>query len=223
MAGRSVEHALIGFAGVCALLLVLSFTASLASTGHWRSFDEWLLRLFRTAGDLATPVGSRSVQIAVRDATALGGTMPLVLLISIVAVYLFLKHHARTALAVIASTLLGVIASQILKAVIDRGRPDIVPQLVPEVSGSFPSGHAMMSAIVYLTLGTMLARLEHEAAVRRFIIGTAIGLTMIVGLSRVYLGVHWPSDVMGGWALGALWVVAASRILDRVVKQTGGP
>lgn len=202
--------------------MLASFAASLAATGQWRSFDEWLLRLFRTAGDLATPVGSRSVQIAVRDATALGGTMPLIVLITIVAVYLLLKQHTRTAMAVVGSTLLGVIASQVLKAVIDRGRPEIVPQLVPEVSGSFPSGHAMMSAIVYLTLGAMLARLETQLVVRRFIIGTAIALTVTVGLSRVYLGVHWPSDVLGGWALGALWVVAVSHVLDWAVKRTGG-
>jgi len=202
--------------------MAATFLLSLTLAGHWRAFDEWMVRAFRTAGDLATPVGSRAVQIAVRDATALGGTMPLIVLIAVVAIYLLLKQHTRTAIAVVASTLLGVIASQILKAVIDRGRPDIVPQLVPEVSGSFPSGHAMMSAIVYLTLGTMLARLEPEKTVRRFILGVAMALTVTIGLSRVYLGVHWPSDVLGGWALGALWVLAVSHILDWAVKRTGG-
>jgi undecaprenyl-diphosphatase len=222
VASRGVRRTLIGFAGTCAALIAATFLLSVSTAGHWRAFDEWMVRAFRTAGDLATPVGSRAVQIAVRDATALGGTMPLIVLISIVAIYLFLKQHTRTALAVVGSTLLGVIASQILKAVVDRGRPDIVPQLVPEVSGSFPSGHAMMSAIVYLTLGTMLARLEPDKIVRRYILGVAIGLTMTVGLSRVYLGVHWPSDVLGGWALGALWVVAVSQILDWAVRRTGG-
>ena len=202
--------------------MAATFLLSLTLAGHWRAFDEWMVRAFRTAGDLATPVGSRAVQIAVRDATALGGTMPLIVLIAVVAIYLLLKQHTRTAIAVVASTLLGVIASQILKAVIDRGRPDIVPQLVPEVSGSFPSGHAMMSAIVYLTLGTMLARLEPEKTVRRFILGVAMALTVTIGLSRVYIGVHWPSDVLGGWALGALWVLAVSHILDWAVKRTGG-
>lgn len=222
MASRGVRHTLIVFAGTCASLLAASFLLSLMVAGHWRAFDEWMVRAFRTAGDLATPVGSRAIQIAVRDATALGGTLPLIVLIAVVAIFLFLKQHTRTAIAVVGSTLLGVLVSQVLKAVIDRGRPDIVPQLVPEVSGSFPSGHAMMSAIVYLTLGTMLARLEPEKSVRRFILGTAIALTVTVGLSRVYLGVHWPSDVMGGWALGALWVVAVSQILDWAVKRTGG-
>lgn len=222
MASRGVRHTLVVFAAACASLLATNFLLSLVLAGHWRAFDEWMVRAFRTGGDFAAPIGSRAIQIAVRDATALGGTLPLIVLISVVALYLYLKQHTRTALAVVASTLLGVIVSQILKAVIDRGRPEIVPQLVPEVSGSFPSGHAMMSAIVYLTLGTMLARLEPEKVVRRYIVGVAMVLTITVGLSRVYLGVHWPSDVLGGWALGALWVVAVSQILDWAVKRTGG-
>ncbi len=80
----------------------------------------------------------------------------------------------------------------------------------------------MMSAIVYLTLGTMLARLEPDRIVRRFVLGVAIAITITVGVSRVYLGVHWPSDVLGGWALGALWVVTVSHVLDWAVKRTGG-
>lgn len=223
MASRSVERALIAFAAFCAALTVATMLTSLVTQGHWRAFDEWFLKLFRTAADVATPIGSRAIQIAVRDATALGGTLPLILLVSIVAIYLFLKGHTRTGLAVVGSSLLGVLVSQILKAIIDRGRPDIVAQLVPEVSGSFPSGHAMMSAIVYLTLGTMLARLETERTVRGFVIGIAIALTVMVGLSRVYLGVHWPSDVLGGWTLGALWVVMVSRLLDSIVRHSGGP
>lgn len=221
-ASRSVERALIGFAVACFATMIVSMIASLLTRGHWRAFDEWLLRAFRTAADPAMPIGSRAAQIAVRDATALGGTLPLVLLVAIVATYLLLKRHWRTAVAVVASALLGVFASEVLKALVDRGRPDIVPQLVPEVSGSFPSGHAMMSAIVYLTLGTMLARLETDRYVRQFVIGTAIALTVMVGMSRIYLGVHWPSDVMGGWMLGALWVFGASCFLDAAVMRSGG-
>lgn len=219
VASRATEHMLIIFAAVCIGATLVSFLGSLVFAGHWRAFDEWMVKAFRSAADLSVPVGSRAVLIAVRDITALGGTLPLVLLVSAVATYLFLKRHIRTAIAVVASSVLGVIASQLLKALIDRGRPDIVPQLVNEVSGSFPSGHAMMSAIIYLTLGSMLARLEPDRRVRIFIMGTAIALPVAIGFSRVYLGVHWPSDVAGGWCLGALWVLGVSRILDAVVKQ----
>lgn len=219
VASRNVERALLGFAACAFALIVVSVSAGILFTGHWRGIDEWLLRALRTA-DVAEPIGSRVVQIGIRDLTALGGTYPLLLLIAIVAIYLLLKRHVRTAMAVVGSTLLGVIASQILKAAIGRGRPEIVPMLVPEVSGSFPSGHAMLSAIVYLTLGSMLARLEAERRVRQFLIGTAILLTVVIGFSRIYLGVHWPSDVLGGWMLGALWVVGVSRILSAAVRRS---
>lgn len=221
VASRSVQRVLAIFAGCCAVAMIASVLLSELSSGHWRAFDEWFLRAFRTMADPATPIGSRAVQIAVRDATALGGTLPLVLLVVIVATYLLLKGHMRTAGAIVASALLGVFASEIVKSLVGRGRPDIVPHLVPEVSGSFPSGHAMMSAIVYLTLGTMLARLETDRNVRRYIVGTAIALTIMVGVSRVYLGVHWPSDVMAGWTLGALWVIGVSRFLDAAVRESG--
>ena len=219
---QRVERALLAFAGSCAALLALTTGLSALGAGSWRAFDEWLLRAFRTAADPAIPIGSRSVQIAVRDMTALGGTLPLVVLVAIVAIYLMLKGHWRTGGAVVASAALGVLASQVLKFLVDRGRPDIVPQLVPEVSGSFPSGHAMMSAIVYLTLGAMLARLEPVRIVRRFVIATAMAIAVSVGLSRVYLGVHWPSDVIGGWCLGALWVIAVSRTLDAAIRRVNG-
>ena len=219
---QRVERALLAFAGLCALLLALTMGLSSIGAGRWRAFDEWLLRALRTAADPGVAIGSRSFQIAVRDMTALGGVLPLTVLVAIVAVYLMLKGHWRTGGAVVASVALGVLASQVLKSLIDRGRPDIVPQLVPEISGSFPSGHAMMSAIVYLTLGAMLARLEPERAVRRFVIGTAMAITVAVGLSRVYLGVHWPSDVIGGWCLGALWVIAVSRTLDAAIRRVNG-
>lgn len=222
VASRSTERALVVFAGVCIGVTILSFLASILVAGHWRAFDEWMVKAFRSAADLSVPVGSRSTQIAVRDMTALGGTLPLVMLVSVVAIFLFLKNHQRTAAAVVASSALGVLASQLLKSLIDRGRPDVVPQLVNEVSGSFPSGHAMMSAIIYLTLGSMLARLEVERSVRIFIMGVAIALPVAIGLSRVYLGVHWPSDVAGGWCLGALWVLGVSRILDAIVHR-GNP
>ncbi len=218
IASRSAELTLIAFAATCLGAAALSLLGSAAVAGHWRAFDEWMVLAFRSAADPGVPIGSRATLIAVRDITALGGTLPLILLVAIVAIYLLLNGHRRTAFTVVASSLLGVIVSQLIKALIDRGRPDIVPQLVNEVSGSFPSGHAMMSAIIYLTLGTMIARLEDDRTVRIFIMGTAIALPVAIGLSRVYLGVHWPTDVLGGWCLGALWVLAVSRLLDRVVQ-----
>ncbi|MDX2202728.1 MAG: phosphatase PAP2 family protein [Hyphomicrobiaceae bacterium] len=219
VASRNVERALIAFAAASLAVMLVSALLSVLLRQHPLAFDAWLLRAFRTSADLAVPVGSRALQIAIRDITALGGVLVLALLVAIVAVFLMLKRHWHTAVAVVASAALGVLASQLLKALVGRSRPDVVPQLVPELSGSFPSGHAMMSVIVYLTLGTMLARLEDDRAVRRFLIGTAIAITIAVGMSRIYLGVHWPSDVLGGWSLGALWVLGVSRLLDAAATR----
>lgn len=205
-----------------AVLLVTMLAGSKLFAGRWSAFDEAMLLFFRVSGDPATPIGSRFVNIAVRDITALGGVVPLVLLVAFVAIYLLLQGHIRTAIGVVASSLAGVIVSETLKVMIGRARPEIVPHLVPEVSGSFPSGHAMMSAVIYMTLGSMLVRLEPHARVRYFLLGASVGLPALIGISRVYLGVHWPSDVVGGWLIGALWILVAAHVLDRVVEGEGG-
>jgi undecaprenyl-diphosphatase len=84
---------------------------------------------------------------------------------------------------------------------------------------SFPSGHAANSALVYLTIAALLTSIERDARARAYIVVTAIALTLCIGLSRLYLGVHWPSDVAAGWALGAgwavLWRIASARFIAR--------
>jgi undecaprenyl-diphosphatase len=115
------------------------------------------------------------------------------------------KGHA--ALAVLVSVVTGVLLSQTTKWAFARPRPELVPHGVEIHTASFPSGHAMMSAVVYLTLGALLARTQSSQAVKAYILGVAIFLTTAVGASRVYLGVHWPTDVLAGWALGGLWAL----------------
>lgn len=200
-------------------LLALLLAGSRLLNGHWTAFDEGMVRFFRVTDDPSTPIGSRFVTIAVRDITALGGVVPLVLLVACVAIYLLLRGHRRTAVGVVVTSLAGVAFSEGLKALIGRERPEIVPHLVEEVSGSFPSGHAMMSAVIYMTLGSMLARLEPDRRVRHFLLGISLALPALIGVSRIYLGVHWPTDVIGGWILGALWVLLAAHVLDRMVAR----
>jgi undecaprenyl-diphosphatase len=107
----------------------------------------------------------------------------------------------------------------LLKDVFQRSRPDLVPHAVQVFSDSFPSGHATLSAVTYLTLGALLARVERPRAAKMYFLGVAITLTMIVGASRVYLGVHWPTDVLAGWCVGAAWAIVCWIVATRLQQR----
>jgi undecaprenyl-diphosphatase len=109
----------------------------------------------------------------------------------------------------------------LLKLVYSRPRPALVPHLVEVTSSSFPSGHATDSALVYLTLAALLAGTVPERSLRIYLIGVAILLTLLIGVSRVYLGVHWPSDVVAGWTFGAAWALGWSLLYSRIVPRPG--
>lgn len=168
-------------------------------------FDRRLLLLFRNPADIADPIGPAWVEQTVLEITTLGGYPVLVTLVGAVIGFLLVSRTFGTALFAFASIVSGTLASHLLKLVYDRPRPDIVDHLVQTHTASFPSGHATMSAVVYLTLAALVVRLVDSLAVRVYVVCAAVALTVMVGLSRVYLGVHWPSDVAAGWALGAAW------------------
>ncbi|PWJ78432.1 undecaprenyl-diphosphatase [Pseudaminobacter salicylatoxidans] len=170
-------------------------------------FDTEILLALRRPGDLATPIGPHWLQDAMRDLTSLGGVAVLTLITIVVIGYLLVVRQARTALFVFVAIAGGQVLGSLLKLGIDRPRPDIVPHLVQVQTLSFPSGHAMMSAVIYLTLGALLAQTLHDRATRIYVLAVAVLATLIVGLSRLYLGVHWPSDVAAGWCIGAAWAM----------------
>ena len=112
----------------------------------------------------------------------------------------------------------GVLLTQGLKFLYGRVRPEIVPHLMQEASASFPSGHSALSAVVYLTLGSILATPQRRPAVRVFIFSAALLVSLAVGATRVLLGVHYPSDVLAGWCVGIAWAAlcwAAALLLGR--------
>jgi len=178
-----------------------------AVEGDTRGFDSALLLALREPGDPGDPLGPRWLEVAARDVTALGSVVVLGLLTLAVAGYLALDGKRHAALLALAAVSGGQILNTLLKAGIARPRPDLVPHAVEVFSASFPSGHAMTSAATYLTLGALLARMQRRRRLKLFSLGLAVTLTLLVGLSRVYLGVHWPTDVIGGWAAGALWAL----------------
>lgn len=195
------------------LLFAFAVLADEVTEGDTRAFDERVLLALRAAGDPADPIGPRWFEEMMRDFTAIGGTGVLVLMVLAVAGFLTLTGKGHAALAIIVAVCGGTLVSQTMKWAYARPRPELVPHGAEVYTASFPSGHAMMSAIVYLTLGAMLARTQSGQAVKAYIIGVAIFLTVLVGTSRVYLGVHWPTDVLAGWALGALWAIVCWLVM----------
>jgi undecaprenyl-diphosphatase len=187
--------------------------------GGFGSFDRALLLAFRTPGHPEIAVGPRWLQEAARDITALGGFTVLAL-ITVLATLMLVIHGRRLQALVFAATVgVAQLASGLLKLWIDRPRPAIVAHLDLVYSSSFPSGHAMMTPVVYLTLAGILAAGERRRSEKLLLLGVAVFLSLSVGLSRVYLGVHWPTDVLGGWSLGASLALASTLILHRAAPS----
>lgn len=205
--------------GLLAFLALVRFAGGKAPHAIDRDILLWL----RMPGDTADPIGPRWVEEAVRDFTSLGSFSVLVFVVLAVLLYFAVARRGGDALFVLAAVIGGQVLSTLLKAFIDRPRPDVVPHVAEVFTLSFPSGHAMLSAVTYLTLGSMLARAMPGRALKVYVMGVAVALTVLVGLSRLYLGVHWPSDVLAGWCAGAAWAMlcwlAARWLLSR--RQPG--
>lgn len=186
--------------------------------GDAHAADEAILLFFRTADDVSDPIGPSWVEEALRDFTALGGMSVLTLVTVSVVGYLFLAGKRRTALLILGAVVSGVLVSFTLKSGYARPRPDLVPHGTRVYTNSFPSAHSMLAAVTYLTLGTLLAWQQKSWRVKVYAFTLALLLTISVGVSRVYLGVHWPTDVLAGWSIGFAWALAwwlLARYLER--------
>ena len=214
---RGVElRFLLLLGGLAALVWGFLSIGGEMAEGDTLAFDQRLLLGLRVPGDPADPIGPRAFEEAMRDVTALGGFTVLTL-VTLVATLAFAMHRRWTHAGVMAGTiLLAQACSRLLKNVYDRPRPDLAPHLVEVYSGSFPSGHAMLSAATYLTLAALIAHLEVTRRARVLIFVLALLLMAAIGFSRVYLGVHWPSDVAAGWCVGAAWALAAWLVVIRL-------
>ena len=200
--------------------------ADLVSEGRTQSFDEWVLRSLRRPDNAAMPIGPDWLAEAARDITALGGVAVLLLVTLGVAGYLALDRKFAAMGFVLAAVAGGLVLSSVLKAAFDRPRPQVVPYLSQVYTSSFPSGHSMMSAVVYLTLGALLAHMVARRRLKFYFVAVALLLTGLVGVSRVHMGVHYPTDVLAGWTAGLVWATLcwlAARTLQRrgvIEKQT---
>ncbi|PBB67574.1 phosphoesterase [Mesorhizobium sp. WSM4312] len=182
------------------------------------AFDTEILLAFRQVGQPAIPIGPSWLEGAMRDITSLGSASVLVLITSATILYLLLIRRPGTALLIFVAVAGGQVLSSLLKVGVDRPRPELVSHLVSETSLSFPSSHAMLSAVTYLTLGSLAARFLHGRATKIYVLSLAVLTTVLVGVSRIYLGVHWPSDVLAGWCAGFAWAMLCwlvARVLQR--------
>jgi len=192
------------------LVVILVFAFVLVANemleGDLARFDNSLLMLFRAAGDPATPIGPAWAQEFGRDITALGSFAFLGILFLATVGYLLLIGRRGLALLVAVAVLGGLALSTALKMGFNRPRPDL-QHAARVFTASFPSGHAMLSAVTFLTLGALLTRISADWRLKAYFMSLALFLTVIVGISRVYLGVHYPSDVLAGWCVGGGWAM----------------
>ncbi|MCC6510559.1 MAG: phosphatase PAP2 family protein [Pirellulaceae bacterium] len=191
--------------------------ADAVGDGDSHQIDEALILALRNPADKADPIGPKWFEEVMRDFTALGGYAILTPLTCSVAIYLWLRDRGRMALLVLVAVAGGVLLSTLMKSYFDRPRPDLVPHGSYVLTKSFPSGHAMLAATTYLTLGAVMAEAEKRRSLRIFFLVIGLLSAIIVGISRVYLGVHWPTDVLAGWCAGAAWALCCwtlARIFD---------
>lgn len=189
--------------------------------GDTQAFDTKMLQALRSPDDPSKPIGPTWLEGSFIDLTALGGPTVVTLVVLVVAGFLLLQARYRTAWFVVVTWLSGEVVNTAMKHAFNRPRPTIVPHLREAFSSSFPSGHAMESAIVYLTLGAILMRVAETRITKLYCFGIAILLTVLVGASRVYLGVHYPTDVIGGWTIGFAWASICWLVEERLESSAG--
>ena len=184
--------------------------------------DEALLLALRNPEDRGDPLGPVWLEEMMRDITALGSTGVVAFITLSVLGYLFLRGNMRTAALVAAAVLGSYLLSLLLKETFARPRPDLVSRATPTFNPSFPSGHSMLAAAAYLTLAALLAEVQPRRRTKAYLLLLGIILTVAVGVSRVYLGVHWPSDVLGGWTAGAVWALLVWLVARRLRLRRDG-
>ena len=218
---REELRILLSAVAVLAMVWIFAALASEVREGETRQFDEWVLNALRQDGDKGQLKGPRWLTWGAQDITALGSPTVLGLTVLAVTGYLFLQGLYRNGLFIFVASTGGWVLNWILKEVFARARPDVVPHLREVMSSSFPSGHALTSAAIYLTLGTLLMRIAEGRLTKYYCIAIAMFVTFLVGVSRVFLGVHYPSDVVAGWLIGMSWALLCWAV-ERTLERRGG-
>lgn len=202
------------------LLLAFGLLADEVMEGGTAAFDRSIILAFRSVGNSAAPIGPPWVQEMARDITSLGSFAVLGIILFVTVAYLVLTRMGAAAWLVLFAVIGGVLLNSLLKLGFGRPRPDFIVPGVRVFTPSFPSGHAALSAVTYLTLASLLARTTSSRHLRIYVVGVGILLTLLVGVSRIYLGVHYPTDVFAGWCVGSAWALSCWLIMSRL-QQAG--
>lgn len=206
------------------LLSAFTNVASEVLDGDSHEIDTKLLLMLRDPTDTHNPLGPPWFEEIMRDVTGLGGIAVLTLVTLFTSIYFLVTKKRLQAFYLAGSVIAGTILSNTMKIGFNIPRPDLVPHESITYMAGFPSGHSMLSAVVYLTLGAQLAEVQPNYRLKAYILFLAVMITMLVGFSRVYLGVHWPSDVLAGWLGGAAWAIMAwliqLTIKTRLMKKS---
>lgn len=213
------EIGALGAVAVAAVgLWTFAAVAEEMAEGETHAFDQAVLADLRPGPDPSDPIGPPWLQQAMTDLTALGGVAVLITFTLIAVGFVLIQRRPAAAVLILVALGGGAALSQGMKAAFGRDRPELAYRAVEAVNPSFPSGHAMLSAVFYLTLGAIMARVLGKKRLKAYVLAWAIVLTLLIGFSRIYLGVHWASDVLGGWSLGAAWAMLcwlAAYLIER--------
>lgn len=202
-------------------VLFIDLAEDLGDADH-QSFDETVLRWLHPGPDFADPIGPAWLDRAMADVTSLGSLAVLGLMGVAVLGYLLIEKRLAQAGLLVLSLAGGLVLSETMKSVFERTRPPDVYHAAGALNASFPSGHALLATTAYLTLGAMLAQAMTRRRLRVYAVAWGVALAVLVGVSRIYLGVHWASDVLAGWALGAAWAMACWLVERWMLRRERG-
>jgi undecaprenyl-diphosphatase len=205
--------------GICLAVWAFAAVADEIDEDEHLHLEQRVMLALRDAGNPSHPAGPAWLTQVAIDVSALGGATVITLMSLLVSGLLLLRGRWRRVALLAATITGGHLLSTILKTLYGRERPDVVPHLSHVDSASFPSGHSLSSSVIYLTMGALLAQNLTRRREKLYLMAVAFGLTFLIGLSRIFLGVHYPSDVIAGWAAGTAWALACLLVAARFHSQ----